>query len=294
MTEKLNIDQLFILSDLHIEPEHNEKNETCFRNVLRHANSTSKKSAVVILGDLVDDGTKAAAWKALDKMLKPLKDAGIPIFAAPGNHDSGVLGMGFYKVGWNAYARRFFNQDRVFFGGELTGKLAEPWNSLQAIQLNQNFALAIMSSVPRDQAYFACGEIGSNQLFQLRKLLEFYASPKANSPFKQKIGLVLHHHIFNENPFEALVDAERLKRVINDYGHIVEFLAFGHKHVASLYRIAGVSKEKRIFDIPVYAEPKTPDAGWYHLINLGIFPHKIEIINWQGEDVWRKEVSENV
>ena len=49
--------------------------------------ATDKPDFVVINGDIVLDGSVANDWTVMDEELKPLRDAGVKIFPALGNHD---------------------------------------------------------------------------------------------------------------------------------------------------------------------------------------------------------------
>lgn len=57
------------------------------REVLAHAIAASRPALLAITGDLVFDGSSAAQWALLDATCAPIRDAGIPAFAALGNHE---------------------------------------------------------------------------------------------------------------------------------------------------------------------------------------------------------------
>ncbi len=46
---------------------------------------------LLLLGDLVADGTKETHWAAFDSLIHPVYNAGIPVYAVVGNHDYGLL-----------------------------------------------------------------------------------------------------------------------------------------------------------------------------------------------------------
>jgi 3',5'-cyclic AMP phosphodiesterase CpdA len=49
----------------------------------------AKPAFVVLLGDLVFDGSSAAQWRRFDALVSPLRDGGIPVVPILGNHDYG-------------------------------------------------------------------------------------------------------------------------------------------------------------------------------------------------------------
>ena len=57
------------------------------REVVAHAIAASHPALLAITGDLVFDGSSAKQWAELDATCAPIRDAGIPAFAALGNHE---------------------------------------------------------------------------------------------------------------------------------------------------------------------------------------------------------------
>ena len=57
------------------------------REVLVHAIPASHPALLAITGDLVFDGSSGRQWAQLDATCAPIRDAGIPVFAALGNHE---------------------------------------------------------------------------------------------------------------------------------------------------------------------------------------------------------------
>jgi Icc-related predicted phosphoesterase len=57
------------------------------REVLVRAIPASHPALLAILGDLVFDGSSPAKWAELDALCAPIRDAGVPVFAAVGNHE---------------------------------------------------------------------------------------------------------------------------------------------------------------------------------------------------------------
>ncbi|MGK3992377.1 metallophosphoesterase family protein [Sorangium sp. So ce1024] len=49
--------------------------------------AAARPDAVFVLGDLVFDGGSARHWAALDALMAPVRDAGIPAFTAFSNHE---------------------------------------------------------------------------------------------------------------------------------------------------------------------------------------------------------------
>jgi Icc-related predicted phosphoesterase len=57
------------------------------REVVAHAVAASQPALLAVTGDLVFDGSSAKQWAQLDATCAPIRDAGIPAFAALGNHE---------------------------------------------------------------------------------------------------------------------------------------------------------------------------------------------------------------
>ncbi|WP_437290502.1 metallophosphoesterase family protein [Sorangium sp. So ce406] len=57
------------------------------RAALVRALAAARPDAVFVVGDLVFDGGSARHWADLDALMAPVRDAGIPVFAAFGNHE---------------------------------------------------------------------------------------------------------------------------------------------------------------------------------------------------------------
>ncbi|MEP7119304.1 MAG: metallophosphoesterase [Byssovorax sp.] len=57
------------------------------REVVAHALAAARPALLAITGDLVFDGSSAKQWAELDATAAPIRDAGIPVFAALGNHE---------------------------------------------------------------------------------------------------------------------------------------------------------------------------------------------------------------
>lgn len=57
------------------------------RAALVQALAAARPDAVFVVGDLVFDGGSARHWADLDALMAPVRDAGIPAFAAFGNHE---------------------------------------------------------------------------------------------------------------------------------------------------------------------------------------------------------------
>ncbi len=57
------------------------------REKVVQAIAASRPAFLAITGDMVFDGSSPAAWAAFDALSAPLRDAGIPVFTAFGNHE---------------------------------------------------------------------------------------------------------------------------------------------------------------------------------------------------------------
>ncbi len=91
---------IVVCSDIHyihradhscpIPERRTELGLTLLRSVLEKARDEIKADAVVLLGDLVDNGDASGAEDDLKELHRALEEAGLPYFAVPGNHDGEV------------------------------------------------------------------------------------------------------------------------------------------------------------------------------------------------------------
>ena len=104
--------------------------------VIRHI-AEAKPSFVVLLGDLVFDGSSRSHWRRFDALIAPLREAGIPMVPIPGNHD--------YWLGWHRklshydarfpelgaqrwHRRRFGPVELVFLDSNLFAQTRSKWS----------------------------------------------------------------------------------------------------------------------------------------------------------------------
>ena len=80
------------LSDLHIGKSSNHHKTSRIVDWILENQEAHQAEAVVISGDLVDDG---ALWQfqRAQKLLDRLEEAGLPVLVVPGNHDYGMMGI---------------------------------------------------------------------------------------------------------------------------------------------------------------------------------------------------------
>lgn len=208
------------LSDLHFrsKPEDN----TAILATLNYIRATYPRHALIVTGDIVDDGHKSQYEQAY-AALAPFTGR---IFICPGNHDFGQKGN-FYSP---ERAKRFdtylsipLRQGGTFAGENLPvlHLLKDGSQRVLLIALDTN----IETLSPLD---FACGQVGPKQLTALDHLL-------SDPSLADMIVMVFfHHHPFvYDDPFVKLLDARELMRVLYGRVHVV---LFGHRHTSRMWR----------------------------------------------------------
>ncbi|MBW2342486.1 MAG: metallophosphoesterase [Deltaproteobacteria bacterium] len=196
------------ISDLHFHRD-GENNQDANR-LLKNIKERYPDHAVIITGDITDDGHRQQYQNALDA----LGAFAGRVFIAPGNHDFGAAG--------HLYSRKkadLFDDmlaaplgQRGFFSGNNTPVI----NDIDGVRL-----IALDTNLETNHPFdFACGEIGFNQLFALDKILD-------RADDRVKILFFHHHPFIYNNPFMELRDAGKLARVLYNR---VDVILFGHKH----------------------------------------------------------------
>jgi len=177
--------------------------------------------AIIVTGDLTDDGDAAQLRNAFDELSRFPR-----LFFCPGNHDFGAAGA-FYDP---QRARAFDAAlSTPLHQGGTFAQLSFPVVNVVREGADEVMLIALDTNLETVQPFdFACGEVGQPQLEALDQLLS-----AGSSAGKKKI-LFFHHHPFvRNNPFIELRDARALMRVV--YGR-VDVMAFGHRHVSQQWQ----------------------------------------------------------
>ncbi|MCA9661051.1 MAG: metallophosphoesterase [Myxococcales bacterium] len=208
-----------LLSDLHVSRRPGARDNRALARIvahLRRAYPVDARPQVILSGDVTNNGSEAEFEAALE-LLAPLRDAGFPIVACPGNHDVGPLGNSFA-----ASSRVYFQQYVV---GELMGVAAaktasDVMDDLYPLVTPVDGGLLIGLDSAHQEDFLAAGRIGEAQLAKLRERLSERAPGTTTLVY-------VHHHPFLWGPQMAMIDADRLMEVLRDQ---VDVLCFGHKH----------------------------------------------------------------
>ena len=203
------------LSDLHIGKSDNF--EKCSRIVdwIVENRGIHQARAVVISGDLVDDG-RIWQFEKAKELIDRLRQAGLPVLAAPGNHDYGPDG-----IRESSISQRGFSE------------LISGIEDYPAVFVIDGQAFIILDSMAEEmrnrEIWGAQGFLGEEQLFRLDRMLD----ELAGNPDIENVVLAMHHHPFDYLFYHGLRDHEDLKGVISrrvDEPPRVNVFLFGHKH----------------------------------------------------------------
>ena len=199
------------LSDLHVQAYRNRRaNLHLGRLVERLVDAhPAPRPVVVITGDLVDDG-RPAQYRKLLRLLRPLRDAGFRLLAAPGNHDCGPMGND-YRASARVEFQRHVVADLMGIAAadtasDLMGELYPMVHELGGVTF---IGLDSVAGMLAEGMHFTRGAIGSAQLVKLRELL---AAPCGRRP----VVVYLHHHPFDRHFTLALRDSAELMAVFTD------------------------------------------------------------------------------
>jgi len=221
------------LSDLHICKEENGRPLQCWglENDPLSATLEATKAIyrdypdahVVITGDLTDTGSRRQlvnAWRALYRIRDSKR-----LSVVPGNHDdSCTRDYAFLSENERAQGGRLgFNRT---FKSLFPGKRPKyPYIK----NIGEKVAIVGLDSTieNRHYKYAACGEIGLEQLSDLKRLLKRL---KKNNKF---VVVILHHHPFDHRKdilsrSKELMDAEEFLEVVKRPW--VDLVLFGHQH----------------------------------------------------------------
>ena len=217
------------LSDLHIGKSSNHHKTSRIVDWILENQEAHQAEAVVISGDLVDDG---ALWQfhRAQKLLDRLEEAGLPVLVVPGNHDYGMMGI--------AESR----DSQAWFAELIAG-----FDNYPHLEILDGQAFVLLDSMGQEieniEFWGAQGMLGRRQLQELDRMLD---ELKAN-PAVQTITVVMHHHPFDFAYFHGLRDHADLKSMITrpvDEEPRVNCLLFGHKHIEKRFNDPDENKEK--------------------------------------------------
>lgn len=130
--DPLWIEKIFLTSNRNAEATHMIFNDINAR----------RPAALFILGDVVALGIENKKWKKIDEYLKMLKNTGVPVYAALGNHEL-MLNA---RKGERKFQSRFPMHNR-------TGYI-EIIDSMAVILLNSNFAKMRAIDVEKQDAWY--------------------------------------------------------------------------------------------------------------------------------------------
>ncbi|HZI65383.1 MAG TPA: metallophosphoesterase [Thermoanaerobaculia bacterium] len=117
------------------------------RAIILEAIAREQPELLLLLGDLVFCGSSAAEWKEFDALTAPIREAGIPVLAVPGNHE--------YWVSPRAGLRNFQARFPLLEGRRWH---ALTWGPLELLMLDSNRSF-LTSALWEEQATWYAEEI---------------------------------------------------------------------------------------------------------------------------------------
>lgn len=233
------------VSDLHFH-RHQQHNQEA-NNLLKTIKGRYPDHMLIVTGDITDDGHTLQFQNAFEA-LKAFKEK---VFIAPGNHDFGAVG--------NFYSKeRALHFDEMLSiplqqGGTFKGDNT-PVVNVVAEGDDRAMLIALDTNLETDHPFdFACGEVGSEQLSAVDRILSDPSNAEA-----VKLLFFHHHPFMHNNPFMELKDALDLMRTI--FGR-VDILLFGHKHVSRRWKnINGIQF--------ILASDNSPGKDWAREISI--------------------------
>jgi 3',5'-cyclic AMP phosphodiesterase CpdA len=235
-----NPDRLLLLSDVHIaaNPELVVRNVRMFDHLKQAVEevlaSDLHPSAGFINGDLAYSTAEAGDYATLIKLLKPLREAGLPMHLGLGNHDN---------------FQRF--RDAFPKGSEETG---DPVSAKQVLVVQTKRANFFQLD-SLDRTSVTPGILGAAQLEWLAKSLDARKDKPAI--------LFVHHNLAALPTTTGLTDTDKLYEVILPRKQ-VKSVVFGHTHKRSATKVEDV----HLINLPAVAYPfdgKEP-IGWTDLL----------------------------
>ncbi|HEY8206889.1 MAG TPA: metallophosphoesterase [Myxococcaceae bacterium] len=214
---------------LHVSDTHFHSNDADNKDVLERLKllydqyfAPEPSTWLMVTGDITDDGAPQQYENAY-RALEPFKGR---LLLAPGNHDAGFAGNFYSPI-----REKHYDELLALPLGQPGPSFRKPEPLLTTIKDGDLKVMAIGLNTVLEtlELYdFACGEVGTRQLEQLRALLLAPASQGY-----VKIVFFHHHALWVGNPFLELKDARDFWKTV--YGR-VSVVAFGHKHEARTWQ----------------------------------------------------------
>jgi len=230
------------LSDLHIGQSDNFAKSSRIADWILDHRETHQSKLVIISGDLVDDG-QTWQFEQAGEIINRLRENGITVLAAPGNHDYGP----------NGYRESSTSQQE--FCDLISGVKEYP-----AVFIIEGQAIILLDSMAEEiqnmELWGAQGYLGKVQLQKLDQLLD----ELSDNPAVENIVLAMHHHPFDYLFYHGLRDEADLKGVIarrRDAPPRVNVLLFGHKHIENRFNDPEENKEELFGIDMIYASGQT-------------------------------------
>lgn len=230
------------LSDLHIGKSDNFAKSSRIADWILDNKETHQSKVVIISGDLVDDG-QSWQFEQAREIINRLRENGITVLAAPGNHDYGP----------NGYRESSTSQQD--FRDLISGV-----NDYPVVFIIEGQAIVLLDTMAEEiqnvELWGAQGYLGKSQLQKLDQLLD----ELSDNPAVENIVLTMHHHPFDYLFYHGLRDEADLKGVIarrRDAPPRVNVLLFGHKHIENRFNDADENKEILFGIDMIYASGQT-------------------------------------
>lgn len=197
-----------------------------------------KPNAIILTGDITDDGAHKAWSKVADTLNRY---DNIPVYIVPGNHDIHFKRVAYPKydflnclleieslnnTGSSFKPEDFFNQSQKIKGCNKLFSYPEVFYieslNLDVLLLNSN------QRISNSPVTNAIGYIGHDQLIKAKKLLD-------NRNKAASLIIALHHHIIptSWNFFTTCMDAVEVLRLAELHG--AEAILHGHLHMPYVY-----------------------------------------------------------
>lgn len=215
------------LSDLHINSNDLSDENVALKKVVSCIidKYSSEKPAILITGDLVDDGLESQYMNARN-ILKPLVNEGFTILPAPGNHDYGLKGNVYTEAAQNRF-QQFIMRDLLNIPAADTSEniMEDIYPFVYEDDEAVYYGIDTVVAAEDDFMHLAAGEVGQIQLEKFQNLLA------AASGEKTKIAY-MHHHPFSRLIGFRMKDAQKVMEVMAEK---IDILCFGHKHVPEIW-----------------------------------------------------------